>query len=50
LIMSTITSDCQRLSDFLMVSAFGAGFAMEFSSFDRIKSITPRRSRRNAYL
>jgi len=26
--MSTMMSDCQRLSYFLMVSAFGAGFAM----------------------
>src|SRR5688572_19608881 len=37
LIMSTITSDCHRLSDFLIVANFGAGFAMKVSSLDRIK-------------
>jgi hypothetical protein len=26
--MSTMTSDCHRLSDFFIVSALGAGFAM----------------------
>src|SRR5215475_11388598 len=30
--MSTMTSDCHRRSDFLMVSTFGIGFAMKFSS------------------
>jgi hypothetical protein len=34
LIMSTMTSDCHRRSDFLMVSTLGAGFAMKISSLD----------------
>jgi hypothetical protein len=34
--MSTITSDCHRLSDFFIVAAFGAGFAMKVSSLNRL--------------
>src|SRR6266542_5801285 len=42
--MSTITSDCHRLSDFFMVSAFAAGFAMKFSSL-KINSVNHKEPR-----